>query len=134
MLTCAPRCPVRFHQFFERAVEGYSCSWYTVVVALRMRCQTQTTNDFEMNTLLLLHRYLLCHTELTMPARLLGRVVRREKNEGGAERGSRGSSAAENFRSAPAIRYSMILRRSLNLRDRVFYGCNCPDHASSSSY
>ena len=41
-----------------------------------------------------------------MPATLLGREVRGENDEGGAERGSRGSSAAENFRSAPAIRYS----------------------------
>ena len=41
-----------------------------------------------------------------MPARLLGREVREENNEGGAERGSRAYSAAESFRSVPAIRYS----------------------------
>ena len=106
MLTCAPRRPVRYRQFFEQAVGGYSCSWCTVVVVLKLRCQPQTTNVFEMNTLLLLRRYLLCHPELVMPARLLGREVREENNEGGAERGSRVYSAAESFRSAPAIRYS----------------------------
>ena len=71
-----------------------------------MQCQPQTTNDSEMSTLLLLRRYLLCHPELVMPARLLGREVREENNEGGAERGSGAFSAAESFRSAPAIRYS----------------------------
>ena len=41
-----------------------------------------------------------------MPATPLGREVRGEINDGGAERGSRGSSAADNFRFAPAIRHS----------------------------
>ena len=71
-----------------------------------MQCQPQTMNDFELITLLLLRRYLLCHPALVMPARLLGREVREENNECGAERGLRAFSAAESFRSAPAIRYS----------------------------